>query len=62
MHECMYACMVQDMGMEVETRPIDFDQEISTMREVGASGTAVVLAPGAKLHMHILYMCTFGTA
>jgi len=33
-----------DMGMKVETRPISFD-EVATLKEVAACGTAVVLTP-----------------
>merc|ERR1712039_1118957 len=41
-------CLIQfakDMGLEVERRPIAFDDEVGTFDEVGAVGTAVVVTP-----------------
>eukprot|EP00929_Paragymnodinium_shiwhaense_P112425 TRINITY_DN80681_c0_g1_i1.p1 TRINITY_DN80681_c0_g1~~TRINITY_DN80681_c0_g1_i1.p1 ORF type:complete len:420 (-),score=109.08 TRINITY_DN80681_c0_g1_i1:185-1354(-) len=35
--------LAKDMGLTVERRPIDFEKEISTFKEVGAVGTAVVV-------------------
>jgi len=39
----------QELGMTVEHRPIDLREEISRFREVGACGTAAVLAPVGRM-------------
>lgn len=41
--------LARDMGMEVETRNIDFEAEVDNFAEVGAVGTAVVVTPIASL-------------
>lgn len=43
--------VADDLGIEVEKRPIDFLQEVETFDEVGAVGTAVVVSPVASITM-----------
>jgi len=49
--------LAKDMGLTVERRKIDFDEEVETFLEVGAVGTAVVITPigsiqrGSKKHV-----------
>jgi branched-chain amino acid aminotransferase len=38
-----------DMGMQVETRPIDLRQELAEFQEMAACGTAAVLSPVGKI-------------
>jgi len=48
--------LAKDIGLTVERRKIDFDAEVSTFKEVGAVGTAVIITPiatitrGEKVH------------
>ncbi|CAK0804993.1 unnamed protein product [Prorocentrum cordatum] len=48
--------LAKDIGLTVERRRIDFDAEVSTFKEVGAVGTAVIITPiatitrGEKVH------------
>eukprot|EP00440_Ansanella_granifera_P070983 gb/GFBE01077037.1/.p1 GENE.gb/GFBE01077037.1/~~gb/GFBE01077037.1/.p1 ORF type:complete len:352 (+),score=98.75 gb/GFBE01077037.1/:1-1056(+) len=37
--------LARDMGLTVERRRIDFDKEVSSFKEVGAVGTAVIITP-----------------
>lgn len=41
--------LAEDMGMQVERRPIDFEAEVDNFAEVGAVGTAVVVTPISSL-------------
>lgn len=42
--------LAKDRGMTVEERPIDFDKEIGTFKEVGMCGTAAVVVKVAEIH------------
>jgi len=44
--------VAEDLGLTVERRKIDFDAEVSTFKEVGAVGTAVVVTPIASITRH----------
>jgi len=44
--------VAKDLGLVVERRQIDFDAEVSTFKEVGAVGTAVVVTPIASITRH----------
>mmetsp|Transcript_52601 Transcript_52601/g.122438 ORF Transcript_52601/g.122438 Transcript_52601/m.122438 type:complete len:346 (-) Transcript_52601:103-1140(-) len=39
------AALAEDLGLQVERRPVDFLKEVETFDEVGAVGTAVVVTP-----------------
>jgi len=41
--------LAKDAGIDVEVRPIDFKEEISSFTEVAGSGTAVVLSPCSRI-------------
>jgi len=42
--------LARDRGMKVEERPIDFDKEIGTFKEVGMCGTAAVVVKVGTIH------------
>ena len=41
--------LAKDMGLKVECRPVEFD-ELETFEEVGACGTAAIIAPIGEIH------------